>query len=112
MSVSRREQVINLLKAGLIHAEIGRSLGLSKQRIGQIYKEKKPIQEFDVMLSLGEVARMLVVKGRASPRSAASASVVRTKSPLRPLYQTLNRTIRSQSTFWGHSKNNMQSCDP
>lgn len=65
MNVSRREQVINLRKTGLTYAEIGRRVGLSKERIRQIYKgisaPKKPSPEVDVMLTPGEAARMLGV---------------------------------------------------
>lgn len=67
LSISRREQVTSLREAGLSYAEIGRSLGLSKERIRQIYKgisvplRQKLVQEFDVMLTSGEVARMLGV---------------------------------------------------
>ena len=62
----RREQVINLREAGLTYAAIGRRFGgLSRERVRQIAKQisvpKKSGLEFDVMLTLGEVARMLGV---------------------------------------------------
>lgn len=62
---ARCEQVIKLRKAGLSYAAIGRRLGLSRERIRQIDKQilapKKSRLEFDVMLTLREVARMLGV---------------------------------------------------
>jgi len=62
---ARRQQIVSMRKAGLTYAEIGRRLGLSKERIRQIDKErsapKKPRPEFDVMLTPGEVAHMLGV---------------------------------------------------
>lgn len=61
----RREQVIKLRKAGLSYAAIGRRFGLSRERVRQIEKQisalKKSGLEFDVMLTLGEVACMLGV---------------------------------------------------
>lgn len=62
---ARREQVINLREAGLSYAAIGRRLGLSREWVRQIAKQisvpKKSGPEFDVMLTLGEVACMLGV---------------------------------------------------
>lgn len=62
---SRREQIASLRKASLTYAEIGRRLGLSRERIRQIdkgiSKPKRPRREFDIMLMPGEVARMLGV---------------------------------------------------
>lgn len=61
---SRREQVITLRKTGLSCAEVGRRLGLSRERIRQIDKgisPKKPRLQFDVMLRPAEVALMLGV---------------------------------------------------
>ena len=70
---SRREQITTLRKAGLTYAEIGCRLGLSKERIRQIdkgiSKPKKPMLEFDIMLRLGEVARMLGVHVNTVRRS-------------------------------------------
>ena len=59
---SSREQIITLRKAGLTYAEIGRRLGLSRERIRQIDKGKSPRKaglKFDVMLRPAEVALML-----------------------------------------------------
>ena len=62
---ARRQQIVSMRKAGLTYTEIGRRLGLSRERIRQIDKKisvlKKPKPEFDVMLMPGEVARMLGV---------------------------------------------------
>ena len=59
---SRRKQITSLRKTGLSYGEIGRRLGLSRERIRQIDKGiselKKPALEFDIMLMPGEVARM------------------------------------------------------
>jgi len=65
MNNSRYRQIRDLRKTGLTYAEIGRRLGLSKERIRQIDKgisgPKKRALEFDIMLMPGEVARMLGV---------------------------------------------------
>lgn len=60
---AKRKQITALRKAGLTYAEIGRRLGLSKERVRQIDKKipgpKKPTLEFDTLLMPGDVARML-----------------------------------------------------
>ena len=62
---SRHKQITSLRQTGLTYAEIGRKLGLSKERIRQIEKgvskPKKPVLQFDNMLMPGEVANMLGV---------------------------------------------------
>ena len=62
---SRHKQITSLRKTGLTYAEIGRKLGLSKERIRQIEKgiskPKKRVTQFDTMLMPGEVANMLGV---------------------------------------------------
>ncbi len=62
---SRHKQITRLRQTGLTYAEIGRKLGLSKERIRQIEKgvskPKKPVLQFDNMLMPGEVANMLGV---------------------------------------------------
>ncbi len=61
----RRKQITSLRKTGLTYAEIGRRLSLSRERIRQIDKgilgPKKRALAFDIMLTPGEVARMLGV---------------------------------------------------
>lgn len=61
----KREQVISLRKAGLTYAEIGRRLGLSRERVRQLDKgispQKKSRPDFGDILMVGEVARMLGV---------------------------------------------------
>ena len=42
---SRREEVTSLRKAGLTYAEIGRRLGLTKERIRQIVTGKAPVRK-------------------------------------------------------------------
>jgi len=68
MSVSRHEQVINLRNAGLAYAEIGRRLGVSKERARQIAKgtraatKKKPVPNHpDALLTVGQAAELLNV---------------------------------------------------
>lgn len=62
---ARREQVIKLRKGGLSYAAIGCRWSLSKERVRQIDRQilapKKSGLEFDVMFTLGDVARMLGV---------------------------------------------------
>jgi excisionase family DNA binding protein len=56
---------MNWRKAGLTYAEIGRRLGVTKERVRQIDKgiasPRKPRPELDVMLTPREVSRMLGV---------------------------------------------------
>jgi excisionase family DNA binding protein len=65
MNDFRRKQIADWRQIGLTYVEIGRRLGLSKERIRQIDKgisgTKKRALEFDIMLMPGEVARMLGV---------------------------------------------------
>ena len=61
---SRRDEVIKLRKAGVSYAEIGRRLGVSRERVGQIVKgnpakPRKPALDFEVMLGTGDVAQLL-----------------------------------------------------
>ena len=62
---SRRRQVVNLQKAGLSYAEIGRRLGITRQRVRQIVvgestnKKKQDRSNPDTLLSTGEVAELL-----------------------------------------------------
>ena len=59
------KQITSLRRTGFTYTEIGRRLGLSKERIRQIDKgisgPKNRALEFDIMLMPGEVARMLGV---------------------------------------------------
>ena len=65
MNVSRREQVIKSRKTGLTYAEIGRKLGLTRERVRQIAKaettaKKKPARDNpDALLTIAEVAEIL-----------------------------------------------------
>lgn len=60
---AKRKQIAALRRVGLTYAEIGRRLGLSKERVRQIHeripKPKKPALEFDTLLMTADVARML-----------------------------------------------------
>ena len=62
---SRRDEIVELRKAGLSYAKIGRRLGLSRERVRQILKGKpiseKPAFGSKVMLRAGDVARLLGV---------------------------------------------------
>jgi excisionase family DNA binding protein len=60
----RHELIIRLREAGLTYAEIGRRLGISKERVRQILKptpRKPPIPNSKIMLKPSEVAHMLGV---------------------------------------------------
>jgi len=67
MSVSRHEQVINLRKAGLTYAAIGRRLTLTRERARQIAKgvtkaKKNPARDpLDGVLTTAQVAEFLNV---------------------------------------------------
>jgi len=61
---SRRDEVVKLKKAGLSDAEIGRRLGVSRERVGQIVKgnpakPRKPALDSEVMLGTSDVAQIL-----------------------------------------------------
>jgi len=65
MSVSRREQAVNLRQTGLSYVEIGRRLGITKERARQIIKgetraKKKPtLNDPDALLTLSQAAELL-----------------------------------------------------
>ena len=67
MSVSRREQVISLRNGGLTYAEIGRKLGLTRERVRQIAKgettrkKKTARNNPDALLTAAEAAELLNV---------------------------------------------------
>jgi len=67
LNSSRRAQVTSLRKAGLTYAEIGRKLGLTRERVRQIAKaettaKKKPARDDpDALLTTAEVAELLNV---------------------------------------------------
>lgn len=67
LNSSRRAQVISLRKAGLTYAEIGRRLGVTKERVRQIIKgettaKKKPTpNDPDALLTTAEAAELLNV---------------------------------------------------
>jgi len=62
---SRREQMISLRKTGLTYAEIGRRLGLTRERVRQMVTggttaKKKPARNNpDALLTTGEAAELL-----------------------------------------------------
>lgn len=60
---SRRDDAVKLREAGLSYAEIGRRLGISKERVRQIVKPKptrqKPDLHSKVILTTGDVAQLL-----------------------------------------------------
>lgn len=64
---SRREQVINLRKAGLTYAQIGRKVGLTRERVRQIANgetttKKKPAPNApDALLTPAQAAELLNV---------------------------------------------------
>lgn len=67
LNSSRRKQVISLRKTGLTYAEIGRRLGLTRERVRQITKgntttKKKPARKNrDALLTTAEAAELLNV---------------------------------------------------
>jgi excisionase family DNA binding protein len=67
LNSSRRAQVISLRKAGFTYAEIGRRLGVTKERVRQIIKgettaKKKPTpNDPDALLTTAEAAELLNV---------------------------------------------------
>ena len=67
MNTSRHEQVTSLRKAGLTYAEIGRRLGITRERARQIAegvsasKKKTPHNEPDALLTAAQAAQLLNV---------------------------------------------------
>ena len=61
--MSKRDEVMNLRKAGLTYVEIGeRAGGISKERVRQILKgNPKPKPRLKIMLTTGEVSQLLGV---------------------------------------------------
>ena len=67
--VARRDEVVKLREAGLSYAEIGRRLGITRERVRQLAQPKptpkptpkKPDLDSKVMLRTGEVAQLLGV---------------------------------------------------
>ena len=60
-SSSKREYVISLRKAGLTYAEIGRRLGITRERARQIAKVKppKPCLNSKAILTTSEAAQLI-----------------------------------------------------
>jgi excisionase family DNA binding protein len=57
-----RDELVELRNAGLTYAEIGRILGISRERARQIVKGhyvKKPVINSRAMLTVGDVAQLL-----------------------------------------------------
>lgn len=64
--MTTRDEVVKLREAGLTYAEIGRRLGISRERARQILTPKppkpvpqKPNSDFKVMLATRDVAQLL-----------------------------------------------------
>ena len=58
--MTSRDEVVELRKAELSYAEIGRRLGISRERVRQIATEKpSPRKASGVMLATSEVAQLL-----------------------------------------------------
>ena len=62
---SRRDEIVELRKAGLSYAQIGHRLGISRERVRQIFKgkpvPKKPDLRSKAVLRAGDVASLLGV---------------------------------------------------
>ena len=62
-TTSRRDEIVKLREAGLTYAQIGHTLGISKERVRQIVKLKPPPHKPDlqsrVMLTVTDVAQLL-----------------------------------------------------
>lgn len=64
---ARRERILNLRQGGLTYAEIGREMGLTRERVRQIVVGKKntstklDINDPDALLRTAEAARLLNV---------------------------------------------------
>jgi len=62
--MTQRDEAVKLRESGLTYAEVGRKLGISKQRAWGIIKEKpeqKPAPDSNGMLTAREIARFLNV---------------------------------------------------
>jgi len=66
-SAARRGQIVSMRKAGLTYAEIGRRLGMTRQRVSQVAKSKttarkKPARKDpSALLTTAEAAELLSV---------------------------------------------------
>ena len=64
-TTSTDDEIVKLREAGLTYAQIGHILGISKERVRQIYRPKPPPHKPDlqsrVMLAVTEVAQLLGV---------------------------------------------------
>ncbi len=62
-AMARRDEVVKLRETDLNYAEIGRRLGISKQRAWQIVNGKPTVEKPDLrlklMLTVGDVAQLL-----------------------------------------------------
>lgn len=64
---ARRQQIVSMRKAGLIYAEIGRRLGITRERVRQVAKSettarKKPSRnDASALLTTAEAAELLSV---------------------------------------------------
>lgn len=63
LNISRHDEIAELVEAGLSYAEIGRQLGITRERVRQIANPKPPPKKFDlhskIMLTTNDVARLL-----------------------------------------------------
>lgn len=62
-STSNRDEVVKLRETGLNYAEIGRRVGITRERVRQILNEgpgpQKPVGQPKVMLTISDVAHLL-----------------------------------------------------
>ena len=69
VTTSRQAEVVRLRETGLTYAEIGRRLGITRERVWQIFMrvsrvstKKKPSLDSKVMLTTSEAAQLLGVR--------------------------------------------------
>ena len=61
--MERRQEIVELTQAGLTYGQIASKLGISKERVRQIFKGQlpphKPAMDDKVMLSVSDVSQLL-----------------------------------------------------